>query len=1078
MSSLKHKKREKDYFNFSIRVIFSSIREMSLRTKMLIFAVAIGMLPTLVLGVLAYTLVSQATTKEITNTKQDTAKLLADNINSFLYINYGDIQRFFQQSFLENPQIQQAPNRQVIEEKLKKYISNAGSNFENITILDVNGNLIADSKGQEISNQKNQEYFQAILKTNKPYLSQNIIKNSSSTKPESSSIYLAAPIKDSTSKTVYVVLAVMPIQALEKTLAIFQINEDEYTIVDSSGKIIFSQKRYLWGKNFAEVFPEWEQLQAKNQVTSQILFEKNNNNQKLVTYVPLSQIEGLPDTQWRLILSTNIDIAFATQRQLFLAFQIGTIATALLVGGIAAILANRLVRPILATTTAVKKLGTGSLDTRIAIAGSDEFAVLGSNINQMANQLQNLLRQQTAEAEQLKLLTNILHSLRQSNNSEELFNITVQQARSALTADRVVIYQFNTCTGGKVIAESVETRFPATLENLINDACIPSNLIEAYTKGRVLVINNVLEANFSTEHLKLMERLQVKANLVVPIIKNDQLFGFLIAHHCRNPHNWQPYEVSFLRQLAIQVGLTLERVSLLEVTQILKDTAISLSKANSSGEIYNLAVQNIRQALKVDRAIFYIIDEDFSGSIIAESVVAGWPCCLGTQVDDPCLVDYVEKHWQAGVIAINDIYQANLSDCYIQQLERFAVKANLVAPILLGDKLLGLLIAHQCSQPRFWQQSEISLFEQFVRIVSLSLERANLLEQAQKGRTIAETVSQQQRLQKEQLELQLLQLIDQVREASQGNLTVRAEVSSGEIGTIAEFLNYILENLQEIIIQVKQAASQVDVAIASNFEAMDQLAVASLKQTKEINRTLEAVDQMQHSIIDVARTAEQAAEVARNAYQVAETGGSAMDLTVENIIVLRETIDETGKQVKRLGESSQKISRVVALINEIAMKINLLAINTKIEAAHAGEEVQGFVAIAQEVGMLAAHSSAATAEIEEIVANIQLETSQVVKAMELGTTQVMEGTRLVQNTKQNLNHILDVCRQIDQLVNAISAATISQVQTSTEVSALMEEIAKISQITSNSSRQASTLLQQTMEISQQLQARVRTFKVS
>jgi methyl-accepting chemotaxis protein len=90
----------------------------------------------------------------------------------------------------------------------------------------------------------------------------------------------------------------------------------------------------------------------------------------------------------------------------------------------------------------------------------------------------------------------------------------------------------------------------------------------------------------------------------------------------------------------------------------------------------------------------------------------------------------------------------------------------------------------------------------------------------------------------------------------------------------------------------------------------------------------------------------------------------------------------------------------------------------------------------------------------------------------------MEGTRLVQNTKQNLNHILDVCRQIDQLVNAISAATISQVQTSTEVSALMEEIAKISQITSNSSRQASTLLQQTMEISQQLQARVCTFKVS
>ena len=1079
MSPLKHKKREKDSFNFSIKVIFASLREMSLRTKMLIFAVAIGMLPAFFIGVLAYRLVGQAMTKEITNTKQDTAKLLADNINSFLYINYGDIQRTSQQVILGNSQIQQAPNRQDIEAKLKDYISNTGKNFESITILDINGNVVADSKGQEISNQKSQEYFQVVLKTNKPYLSQNISQNSSSTKPENSSIYLAAPVKDSnTANTVYVVRAVMPIQALEKALAIFQINEDEYTIVNSSGKIIFSQKRYQWGKSFAEVFPEWTQLPAKNQITSQILFEKNKNNQKLVTYVPLPTIEGLPDTQWRLILSTNIDIAFATQRQLLLAFQIGTIATALVVGGIAAILANRLVRPILATTTVVKKLGRGSLDTRIAIAGSDELAVLGSNINQMANQLQNLLREQTAEAEQLKLLTNILHSLRQSSNSEELFNITVQQARLALTADRVVIYQFNTCTGGKVIAESVVTGFPVTLENLTHDACIPPNLIEAYTKGRVLIINNVLEANFSAEHLKLMERLQVKANLVVPIIKNDQLFGFLIAHHCRNPHTWQPYEASFLRQLAIQVGLTLERVSLLEVTQTLKDTAISLSKANSSEDIYNLAVQNLLQALKVDRAIFYKIDEDFSGNIIAESVVPGWPCCLGTQINDPCLADNVKKHSQGGVIAINDIYQADLSDCYIQQLERFAVKANLVAPILLGEKLLGLLIADQCSQPRFWQQSEISLFEQFARIVSLSLERANLLEQAQKGQAIAETVSQQQRLQKEQLESQLLKLIDDVREASQGNLTVRAEVSSGEIGTIAEFLNYILENLQEIIIQVKQTASQVDVAIASNFAAMDQLAVESLKQTKEISRTLKAVDQMQNSIIDVSKTAEQAAEVARNAYQIAETGGSAIDFTVENIMVLRETINETSKQVKRLGESSQKISRVVALINEIAMKINLLAINTKIEAAHAGEEVQGFVAIAQEVGILAAHSSAATTEIEEIVANIQLETSQVVKAMELGTTQVMEGTRLVQNTKQNLNHILDVCRQIDQLVHSISVATISQVQTSTQVSALMKEIAKISEITSNSSRQASTLLQQTMEISQQLQERVRAFKVT
>jgi methyl-accepting chemotaxis protein len=217
--------------------------------------------------------------------------------------------------------------------------------------------------------------------------------------------------------------------------------------------------------------------------------------------------------------------------------------------------------------------------------------------------------------------------------------------------------------------------------------------------------------------------------------------------------------------------------------------------------------------------------------------------------------------------------------------------------------------------------------------------------------------------------------------------------------------------------------------------------------------------------------------VARKASSTAETGGIAMDRTVENIFTLRETVAETAKKVKRLGESSQKISKVASLIEQIALQTNLLAINAGIEAARAGENGQGFAVVAEEVGELAARSAAATREIEQIVDNIQQETAQVVEAMEVGTSQVVEGTQLVGDAKQSLSQILQVSREIDDLLQSISTATVSQAQTSQVVTELMKNIARVSERTSNSTRQVSGSLQATVGIAQELQESVETFKI-
>lgn len=327
------------------------------------------------------------------------------------------------------------------------------------------------------------------------------------------------------------------------------------------------------------------------------------------------------------------------------------------------------------------------------------------------------------------------------------------------------------------------------------------------------------------------------------------------------------------------------------------------------------------------------------------------------------------------------------------------------------------------------------------------------------------------------LQNELIQLLSEVEEASEGDLTVRTELTAGEIGIIGDVFNAIIENLRTIVVQVKQTTGQVSESIGVSEGAMQVLADEALTQMDEITNTLNSVEQMSQSIQAVADNARQAAAVAQVASSAAQDSGAAMDQTVASILDLRSTVAETSKKVKQLGEASQQISQVVSLINEIAMKTNMLAVNASIEAAHAGEEGQGFAIVASEVGQLAEQSAAATKEIEQIVKNIQLGTRDVVEAMDRGTTQVVEGTQLVQSTKQGLGQIVDISQKIAHLLQSISEATVSQAATSQTVTQLMQQVTQASRRTSDSSQQVAATLQGTMAIAHELESAVDQFKV-
>jgi methyl-accepting chemotaxis protein len=216
----------------------------------------------------------------------------------------------------------------------------------------------------------------------------------------------------------------------------------------------------------------------------------------------------------------------------------------------------------------------------------------------------------------------------------------------------------------------------------------------------------------------------------------------------------------------------------------------------------------------------------------------------------------------------------------------------------------------------------------------------------------------------------------------------------------------------------------------------------------------------------------------QQATQTVEEGDAAMNRTVDGILAIRETVAETAKKVKHLGESSQKISTVVNLISTFAAQTNLLALNASIEAARAGEAGRGFAVVADEVRALAQQSAQATTEIAKLVADIQAETNEVVAAMEAGTEQVVSGTRLVDETRASLNRITTTSAQINQLVEAIAQATVVQSQASETVTRSMKNVAAIAQHTSSEASQVSSSFQELRTVAQALQADVGQFKVS
>jgi GAF domain-containing protein/CheY-like chemotaxis protein len=417
---------------------------------------------------------------------------------------------------------------------------------------------------------------------------------------------------------------------------------------------------------------------------------------------------------------------------------------------------------------------------------------------------------------QQKALLAVVTKIRESLDLESIFKSTATEVRQLLNADRVGMFRFDSesgCRRGEVVSEDVVSPFTSAIATKIEDDCFGERHATHYQQGRIWAAEDIYALNLPDCHIKILSRFQVRANLVVPLLKGNQLWGLLCIHQCSRPRQWQSNEIEFVHQIAIHLGVALQQAEFVAQLQMQSELltkavnqAVEREKAVAAiidkirrsldiNTIFQTTTQEARQLLNADRVAIYRFNPDWSGEFVVESVAEGWKPLVQEQYQDPQLCQnisdcsikslanpqiidtYLQQTGGGDFIkgevfrVCRDIYTAGFSDCYIQSLERYQARAYTIIAIYKGKNLWGLLAAFQNSAPRSWDETDINFLVQISAQLGVAIQQAELLGKAQRRSAELQTTLEaqlQQRAdelaQEAERERALAQVIDKIRQ--------------------------------------------------------------------------------------------------------------------------------------------------------------------------------------------------------------------------------------------------------------------------------------------------------------------------
>jgi GAF domain-containing protein len=372
------------------------------------------------------------------------------------------------------------------------------------------------------------------------------------------------------------------------------------------------------------------------------------------------------------------------------------------------------------------------------------------NSNFTENQLLLSSAQLQEQLDQQKALASVIVRIRESLDLETIFQTTVTQVRRLLNVDRVAVFQFDLKKDweGEFVSEDVAPGWTSALKVKVYDHCFGEQFASSYQQGRVQAVADIYNAGLSDCHAAILSKFQVKANLIVPLSRQKELWGLLCIHQCSEARNWKESEIEFIRQIADHLTVAIQQAKHLHEVQL---QAAKLAQAAQRDQviaqivdeirspldietIFKTTTQEIRHLLQADRVAIFSFNADWSGNFVAESFAEGWTPLVGIQ---PAIADTYLQQTQGGRYAnnetftANDIYQAGLTDCHVTLLEQFQAKAFATAPILQGDQLWGVIAAYQNASPRQWQSYEVESLTKIGTQIGVALRHYKLLAQAQ-----------------------------------------------------------------------------------------------------------------------------------------------------------------------------------------------------------------------------------------------------------------------------------------------------------------------------------------------------------